>query len=233
MNAIETRQLEKIYKLDSVLVPALNGVNLSVEFGEFLAIMGPSGSGKSTLMNLLGCLDRPTRGEVWIRGKRVDLLNDNALAYIRSKEVGFAFQSYNLLPRLTALENVELPLIYQGVSANERRKRALTALERMGLQERAYHKPTQISGGEQQRVALARALVTDPAFILADEPTGNLDSKTGKEILKILQELNKQGITLIIVTHDRFVGEHARRIIQLKDGEIIGEEHLSSPIKES
>lgn len=233
MIAIETKNLEKTYKLGTILVPALNGVNLRVEFGEYIAIMGPSGSGKSTLMNLMGCLDRPSKGEVWIRGKRVDQLTDNDLAYIRSKEVGFAFQSYNLLPRISALENVELPLIYQGVPFKERRRKALESLSRMGLSDRVHHKPSQMSGGEQQRVALARALVTNPAFILADEPTGNLDSKKGKEILKILQDLNSEGITLIVVTHDRFVGEHAKRIIQLRDGLIVGEEILISPIREN
>lgn len=232
MIVIETKNLDKVYNLDSIKVSALNNVSIQINQGELVGIMGPSGSGKSTLMNLLGCLDRPTQGEVWIAGNRVDNLNDNNLAFIRSKQVGFVFQSYNLLPRLKVVENVELPLIYQGVSAFLRRKKAEEVLERVGLKERLRHRPSQISGGEQQRVALARALVTNPSFILADEPTGNLDSKTGKEIIKLLQDLNDTGITVLLITHDRFLAEHAGRVIHLKDGEVVRDEVLLNPIRE-
>ncbi len=232
MIVIETKNLDKVYNLDSIKVSALNNVSIQINQGELVGIMGPSGSGKSTLMNLLGCLDRPTQGEVWIAGSRVDNLNDNNLAFIRSKQVGFVFQSYNLLPRLKVVENVELPLIYQGVSAFLRRKKAEEVLERVGLKERMRHRPSQISGGEQQRVALARALVTNPSFILADEPTGNLDSKTGKEIIKLLQDLNDTGITVLLITHDRFLAEHTGRVIHLKDGEVVRDEVLLNPIRE-
>lgn len=232
MIVIETKNLDKVYSLDSIKVSALNNVSIQINQGEFVGIMGPSGSGKSTLMNLIGCLDRPSRGEVWIAGNRVDNLNDNNLAFIRSKQVGFVFQTFNLLPRLKVVENVELPLIYQGISASLRRKKAEEVLERVGLKERMRHRPSQISGGEQQRVALARALVTNPSFILADEPTGNLDSKTGKEIIKLLQDLNDTGNTVLLITHDRFLAEHAGRVIHLKDGEVVKDEVLLNPIRE-
>ncbi|MBT9131191.1 MAG: putative ABC transporter ATP-binding protein YknY [candidate division WS2 bacterium] len=232
MIVMETKNLGKIYSFDSIKVTALNNVSIQINQGEIVGIMGPSGSGKSTLMNLVGCLDRPSQGEIWIAGSRVDNLNDNNLAIIRSKQVGFVFQNYNLLPRLKVIENVELPLIYQGVPSHLRRKKADEVLERIGLKERMHHKPSQISGGEQQRVALARALVTNPSFILADEPTGNLDSKTGKEIIKLLQDLNNGGVTVLLITHDRFVAEHTARVIHLKDGEVIENEALPNPIRE-
>ncbi len=232
MIVMETKNLGKIYSFDSIKVTALNNVSIQINQGDIVGIMGPSGSGKSTLMNLVGCLDRPSQGEIWIAGSRVDNLNDNNLAIIRSKQVGFVFQNYNLLPRLKVIENVELPLIYQGVPSHLRRKKADEVLERIGLKERMHHKPSQISGGEQQRVALARALVTNPSFILADEPTGNLDSKTGKEIIKLLQDLNNGGVTVLLITHDRFVAEHTARVIHLKDGEVIENEALPNPIRE-
>lgn len=218
---VEVEGLEKIYQMGKVKVPALREVSFKIEAGEFVAIMGPSGSGKSTLMNLIGCLDRPTSGKVSLEGIVTQDLDDNQLAKIRNRKIGFVFQTFNLLPRSTALENVELPMVYAGVPQGERRKRAQELLSSVGLTERAFHRPNELSGGEGQRVAIARALANSPSIILADEPTGNLDSKSGEEILAIFQKLNKEGTTLILVTHNRSIAEYSQRIIQLKDGKVI------------
>lgn len=218
------KDLTKIYKMGNVEVRALNGVSFEIQRGEVVAIMGPSGSGKSTLMNILGCLDQPTSGEYYLDGERVSDLSDDQLASIRNRKVGFVFQAFNLLPRSTALANVELPLRYAGVRQG-RRERARAALEAVGLGERLRHRPTELSGGQQQRVAIARALVNNPAIIMADEPTGNLDSKVGQEIMNLLLKLNQDyGTTLIIVTHDPKIALQAQRIIRLQDGLIVADE---------
>jgi len=215
---LEVKKIKKIYQMGKVKVEALRGVSFYIDKGEFVAIMGPSGSGKSTLMHIIGCLDKPTEGDFVIGGKDVSKLNDDKLAEIRNKSIGFVFQQFNLLSRTSILHNVETPLIYAGLKTKKRRELAIQALESVGLSDRAKHKPNEISGGEKQRVAIARALVNDPLIILADEPTGNLDTKTGEEIMKIFYKLHQQGHTLIMVTHEAEVARHARRIIHLRDG---------------
>jgi putative ABC transport system ATP-binding protein len=217
---IQTRSLRKDYVLGAETIRALRGVDLTIHRGEFVAIMGPSGSGKSTFMNLLGCLDTPTSGEYWLNGQDVSRLSERQLARIRNKEIGFVFQTFNLLPRATALQNVELPLIYAGVGTSERRRRARESLEMVGLGSRMGHKPPELSGGQRQRVAVARALVNDPSIVLADEPTGNLDSITSSEIMDVLVRLNDAGQTILLVTHERDIAQHAKREVHLKDGRI-------------
>jgi putative ABC transport system ATP-binding protein len=221
-NLIKLSKLCKTYDLGSVRVPALREVDLKVSPGEFIAIMGASGSGKSTLMNIIGCLDNPSSGEYFLDGINVEQLNSDQLAKIRNKKLGFVFQSFNLLPRTSALENVELPLFYNSeINSKQRKKLALDALELVNLAGRIGHQPNQLSGGQQQRVAIARALVNNPIVLLADEPTGNLDSKTSVEIMKVLQELNQSGKTVILVTHEHDISEYAKRVVELKDGSII------------
>jgi len=215
---IELDNITKVYKMGRTEVVALNGVSLRIEPREMVSIIGPSGSGKSTLMHIIGCLDKPTSGEYRLEGVEVSQLNDNKLAEIRSKKVGFVFQSFNLLPRNTALDNVELPLIYGG--AGNRRQRALQALESVGLAQRAHHRPNELAGGEQQRVAIARALINNPSLILADEPTGNLDTQTSKEIMLLFQKLNEQGITIVLVTHEADIAAYTQRSIKMRDGKI-------------
>jgi putative ABC transport system ATP-binding protein len=209
-------------------VHALRGVSIQIERGEYVAIMGPSGSGKSTLMNLIGCLDTPNEGEYWLNGTRVSSMSDDELARVRNKEIGFVFQTFNLLPRATALHNVELPLVYAGVSSDERRKRAREALERVQLGGRVDHRPNELSGGQRQRVAIARALVNNPSILLADEPTGNLDSTTSEEIMRVFESLADQGQTVIMVTHEPDIAQHARRIVVLRDGLIASDDRRSA-----
>ncbi len=215
---INMKDVAKIYKLGTVEVPALRDVNLNIETNEYVAIMGPSGSGKSTLMNILGCLDTPSNGTYYFSGKDVSNLSDNQLSEIRNKKIGFVFQTFNLLPRATALYNVELPLIYSGISSSKRKKLARDSLEQVGLGDRMGHKPNELSGGQKQRVAIARALINKPTLILADEPTGNLDSKTGEEIMEVIQKLYKQGNSIIVVTHEANIAKNAKRVIRLSDG---------------
>lgn len=222
---IEVSGLSKSYKTGNIEVIALSEISFKIESGEYISIMGPSGSGKSTLMNILGCIDTPTSGSYRLDGQEVSTLDDEGLASIRNQKVGFVFQTFNLLPRLTALANVELPLVYSGTGRNERRERALKALERVGLSDRVNHKPNELSGGQSQRVAIARALVNNPSIILADEPTGNLDRATGSDIINLFQKLNSEfGVTLVIVTHDQEVGKSAGRLVQLVDGRITKDE---------
>jgi putative ABC transport system ATP-binding protein len=217
---IVTRNLHRDYDIGGEVVHALRGVDLTIRQNEFVAIMGPSGSGKSTLMNLIGCLDSPTAGEYWLNGHRVSELDDNALARIRNREIGFVFQTFNLLPRATALHNVELPLVYAGMGSRERRDLAMQSLTRVGLADRVQHRPNELSGGQRQRVAIARALVNQPSILLADEPTGNLDSATSEEILLLFEALYKDGQTILLVTHEVDIAGHARRQVHLKDGRV-------------
>ena len=221
---IKTEELAKVYEMGAEQVHALRGVSLEIRKGEYVAIMGPSGSGKSTLMNLIGCLDSPTSGKYWLAGRLVSDLDDDELAYIRNKEIGFVFQTFNLLPRATALHNVELPLIYNGTPAEERIEKARKALERVDLADRMQHKPNELSGGQRQRVAIARALVNNPSIVLGDEPTGNLDSKTGEEIMALFENLYRQENTIILVTHENDIAQHAHRIIHIRDGRIASDE---------
>lgn len=220
---IELKDISKIYKTESVEVAALKNINLIINRGEFLAIMGPSGSGKSTLMNILGCLDKPTTGVYLLENNDISKRNDNELAEIRNKQIGFVFQSFNLLSKLTALQNVELPQVYFGEGKKKRRRRAEELLEIIGLKDRSQHKPSQLSGGQQQRVAIARALINNPTIILADEPTGNIDSHAGNEIMQIFDRLNKEGNTIILITHEEYIASHAKRVVRTKDGEIISD----------
>ncbi|MCR4432219.1 MAG: ABC transporter ATP-binding protein [Tepidanaerobacteraceae bacterium] len=223
---INLENVYKIYEMGDAEVHALDDVTLKIEEGEFVAIVGPSGSGKSTLMNILGCLDTPTSGKYEFEGRDVSRLNDNELAAIRNRRIGFVFQNFNLLPKLTALENVELPLMYAGKSTSFRRNRAKEVLEAVGLGQRLHHKPKELSGGQQQRVAIARALSADPSIILGDEPTGNLDTKSGREIMEILKALNKNGKTIILITHDLNIAKQAQRNVHIQDGRIVKDEKV-------
>ncbi len=217
---IQAKGIKKIYEVGAVEIEAVAGVDLEVAKNEYVAIMGPSGSGKSTLMNILGCLDTPTDGSYYLNGQLVSNLGDDELARIRNREIGFVFQTFNLLPRASALQNVELPLVYGGVPASERRERAMQALRAVGLLDRAAHRPNELSGGQRQRVAIARAVVNNPSLILADEPTGNLDSRTGEEIMGIFRKIHETGNTILIVTHEEYIAEHTQRIVRLLDGMI-------------
>ena len=220
MALIETQDLWKTYVMGDEEIHALRGVSIQIERGEYVAIMGPSGSGKSTLMNLIGCLDTPTKGSYLLNGKEVAAMDDDALAQIRNEEIGFVFQTFNLLPRATALHNVELPLIYAGISGAARKERAKAALEKVDLMPRASHRPNELSGGQRQRVAIARALVNDPSILLADEPTGNLDSKTGNEIMGVFDRLHQSGNTIVLVTHEADIAAYAHRVVSIRDGQV-------------
>jgi len=224
MNVIKLIGVEKTYQMGYNSVHALRGIDLEINKNEYISIMGPSGSGKSTLLNIFGCLDVPTEGSYFFEEENVREKNDDQLAEIRNKKIGFVFQTFNLLPRVNLLNNVELPLVYGGVLGSQRRKGALEALEKVGLGERFHHKPNEISGGERQRVAIARAIVNNPSIILADEPTGNLDSKTGEEIMKVLNNLHSMGNTIILVTHEEYIAEHSKRIVRFRDGKIESDE---------
>ena len=224
MSLIQLTDLARLYQMGTETVHALRGVSVGIERGEYVAIMGPSGSGKSTLMNLIGCLDTPTSGRYELNGTDVSEMDDNQLAEVRNREIGFIFQTFNLLPRSNALRNVELPLIYAGVDSDTRRQMALDALTSVGLADRVHHKPNELSGGQRQRVAVARALVNNPSILLADEPTGNLDSKTGVEIMALFEELARKGNTIIVVTHEEEIARHARRIMRIRDGLIASDE---------
>lgn len=220
-NLLKLINISKKYQMDGLSVQALNNINLIINEKELVSIVGPSGCGKSTLMHIIGCLDRPSAGEIYFKGKNISKMSDNELAFLRNREIGFVFQAFNLLSRTSALQNVALPLIYSGVSERKRIEKAKKQLELFGLGDRIYHHPNQLSGGQQQRVAIARALITEPSIILADEPTGNLDSKSGKEIINLLKKLNQGGKTVIIVTHDLTLASEAKRVIAMKDGEIL------------
>ncbi len=226
---LRLRGVEKVYHMGTQTVRALAGVDIDVQAGEYLAIMGPSGSGKSTLMNILGCLDTPTGGTYILNGQDVSRMDDDALAHVRNKEIGFVFQTFNLLPRVNCLQNVEMPLVYGGVPRRERRERAAQALTSVGLGDRMDHKPNELSGGQRQRVAVARALVNQPAILLADEPTGNLDSRTSEEIMLLFEQLYRRGNTLLVVTHEEDIARHARRIVRLRDGVVEHDDEVASP----
>jgi putative ABC transport system ATP-binding protein len=228
---LRVEKLTRTYRMGGETVAALAGIDLAIDRNEYVAIMGPSGSGKSTLMNILGCLDTPTSGEYWLNGQQVSKLSDVELARARNKEIGFVFQTFNLLARATALKNVELPLVYAGVRAKERHQRAAEALERVGLAARMDHKPNELSGGQRQRVAVARALVTKPSLLLADEPTGNLDSKTGEEVMRMFEQLHAGGQTIIVVTHDPEIADHAQRKVVLRDGRIESDERAAQAVR--
>jgi putative ABC transport system ATP-binding protein len=226
-SVIRIENITKVYRIGDQEIQALRGVNLSIEEGDFVAIMGPSGSGKSTMMNVIGCLDKPTSGEFYLDGFPVSQASDDDLALIRNRKIGFVFQNFNLLPRTTAVQNVELPLLYAGVPAKERRERAIRALESVGLGERLNNKPNELSGGQQQRVSIARALVNNPVILLADEPTGALDTNTSIEIMSIFQRLNDAGKTIILVTHEPDIAEYAKRVVRFRDGQIVSEEQVA------
>lgn len=221
---IDVKELSKVYQLGDIEVPALNGIDLQISPNEYVAIMGPSGSGKSTLMNIIGCLDVPTEGAYVLNGTDVSTMIDDELAEIRNRQIGFVFQTFNLLPRADALHNVELPLIYSGITRVERRRMAEEALAMVGLGDRVHHKPNELSGGQRQRVAIARALINNPAIILADEPTGNLDSTTGEEIMEIFEQLHEAGNTIILITHEEYIANHSHRVIRLLDGKILSDD---------
>jgi putative ABC transport system ATP-binding protein len=227
---IEVFELVKVYSTGRIELEALKGITIRIEDGEYAAIMGPSGSGKSTFMNILGCLDRMTSGKYCLDGDDVSLLSDRELAHIRNKRIGFVFQAFNLLPRLNALENIEVPMLYGGIGWRERRRRAMEALCKVGLEDRADHKPSELSGGQRQKAAIARAIVNDPSVIMADEPTGNLDTKSSTDIMKIFQKLNDEGRTVVMVTHENDIAKHTRRLISFRDGEICGDSPVDDRI---
>jgi len=228
---IDVRELRKIYFLEKIQVKGINNVSFQIYPGDFISIMGPSGSGKSTLMNILGCLDTPTSGQYFLEQEEVSHLKENQLATIRNRKIGFVFQNFNLLPKLNAFQNVELPLLYAGIPKTIRREMVNSLLEKVGLSQRKYHRPNQLSGGQIQRVAIARALANNPSIILADEPTGNLDSRSGEEVMEVFQKLNEQGKTIILVTHEQDIAFHSKRILRFRDGQLEKEEHVDTPRK--